>query len=273
MMQMSDNISKHTSLVDSDPIGIFDSGIGGLTVLHAALQEMPFENFIYYADTEHVPYGQKSKETVRSYILEGASFLETAGIKTMVVACNTATSIAVNELRSNYGFPVIGMEPAVKPAVERSKNKRVLVLATKLTLQEQKFKDLVAKVDNEKIVDFIALPELVELAEKFIFDKEIVVPVLREKFLNLSLETYGTVVLGCTHFPFFKNSFAELFSSFADIIDGNKGTIMHLKNVLQSKNIFSKNKRNGTIDYFNSGIKAKNHGRFKKYLDFLDSLN
>ncbi len=271
-MQMSQANSEHSTLIDSTPIGIFDSGIGGLTVLHTALREMPSENFIYYADTKHVPYGQKSKEEVRDYILKAVSFLEQTGIKALVLACNTATSIAVNELRSEYTFPVIGMEPAIKPAVERSKNKRVLVLATQLTLQEQKFKDLVAKVDNEKIVDFIALPELVELAENFVFDPEIVLPVLRQKCSHLSLDSYGTVVLGCTHFHFFKKSFGEIFSSYTDIIDGNNGTVTHLKNVLQSKNLLSK-KGNGSIDYFNSGMRAENATRFKKYLALLDAMN
>src|SRR5437764_129738 len=106
------------SQLSSLPIGIFDSGIGGLTVLQKAIQALPAENFIYYADTVHVPYGSKSKEEVRKYILEAASFLDAVGIKALVLACNTATSITVNELRTQYAFPVIGMEPAVKPAVE-----------------------------------------------------------------------------------------------------------------------------------------------------------
>src|SRR5258708_7668489 len=98
------------------PIAIFDSGIGGLTVLQRALQELPNEKFIYYADTEHVPYGIKPKEEVKKYVLQAAAFLNDVGIKALLVACNTATSIAVQELRTIYSFPVLGMEPAVKPA-------------------------------------------------------------------------------------------------------------------------------------------------------------
>ena len=250
-------------------IGIFDSGIGGLTVLNTALKELPSENYIYYADTNHVPYGEKPKEEVRKYILEAASFFQRAEVKALVLACNTATSIAVNELRNNYSFPIIGMEPAVKPAVERTKDKRVLVLATHLTLQEQKFKELVAKVDNEKIVDFLALPELVEFAEQFVFKPETVLPVLHRKFSHLSTDSYGTVVLGCTHFLFFKKIFAEIFSPLTDIIDGNEGTIKHLKNVLSSKNIAAKN-GTGKIVYFNSGVAAENDSRFSKYLNLLN---
>ncbi len=270
LMQMSQPLSPQRKQIASAPIGIFDSGVGGLTVLHSALTEFPEENFIYYADTRHVPYGTKPKEEVRDYIFRAVSFLEKMNIKALVLACNTATSIAVNELRSSYDFPIIGMEPAVKPAVERTKNKRVLVLATQLTLQEQKFKDLVAKVDNEKIVDFMALPELVELAERFVFDPQVVVPILRDKLSGVSPETFGTVVLGCTHFLFFKKSFRELFSSFADIIDGNEGTVRHLKNTLQSKNLLS-NQGSGHVDYFESGISVKDTDPFKKYLMWLDN--
>src|SRR5947208_158274 len=100
------------------PIAIFDSGIGGLTVLHQALKKLPTENFIYYADSKHVPYGEKSKEEVLEYVLDAAAFLVNKKIKALVLACNTATSIAAKELRNGYDFPVIGMEPAVKPAVE-----------------------------------------------------------------------------------------------------------------------------------------------------------
>ncbi len=249
------------------PIAIFDSGIGGLTVLQQAIQSLPSENFIYYADTVHVPYGTKAKEEVKKYIFDAAAFFDDIGIKALVLACNTATSIAVSELRSKYTFPVIGMEPAVKPAVERTNGKRVLVLATQLTLQEQKFKDLVAKVDNEKIVDFLALPELVDFAERFIFDEEIVLPALKNKFAHLTPESYGTIVLGCTHFPFFKKTIAKLFPPFTDIIEGNDGTVKHLKNSLQSKNLLNQGQKTGEVLYYDSGILTGNE-RFKKYLEF-----
>lgn len=252
------------------PIAIFDSGIGGLTVLSTALEVLPAENFVYYADTAHVPYGTRTREEVRNYILQAAAFLNDIGIKALLLACNTATSTAVSELRSIYKFPIIGMEPAVKPAVERTIGKKVLVLATQLTLQEQKFKYLVAKVDNEKIVDFLALPELVDLAEQFLFDEEIVLPALKRKFSSLNPELYGTIVLGCTHFLFFKNSIAKLFPPYTDIIDGNTGTVNHLKNTLHSGNQLSK-AQNRTVTFYESG-KVAVEERFYKYINFYHSL-
>jgi glutamate racemase len=262
--------SLHTGKNESAlPIGIFDSGIGGLSVLHEVLKILHGENFIYYADTDHVPYGPKPKVEVREYILQAASFFERVGVKALVLACNTATSVAANDLRSTFNFPVVGMEPAVKPAVERTPNKRVLVLATQLTLEEQKFKDLVEKVDNEKKVDFLALPELVEFAEQFIFDPKIVLPVLQKKLADHSPEAYGTIVLGCTHFPFFRKLFVELFSPFTDIIDGNEGTVRHLKNTLLSKKLLSQT-GSGLIDYFTSGKYQVDTSRFEKYLALLN---
>jgi len=247
------------------PIAIFDSGVGGLTLLHRALQELPNENFIYYADTEHVPYGIKPKEEVRQYVLRAAAFLNNVGIKALLVACNTATSIAVQDLRTTYSFPVLGMEPAVKPAVERTAGKRVLVLATPLTLQEQKFRDLVSRVDNEKVVDFLALSELVDFAEQFVFDEVTILPLLKNKFSEIDTTTYGTIVLGCTHFPFFKNTIAKLFPPNINIVDGNEGTVRHLKNVLLSKHLLNQMKEKGGVVYYDSGKQATVE-RFAKYL-------
>lgn len=260
---------KNPATESAKPIGIFDSGIGGLTVLHEAMKALPSEKFLYYADTAHVPYGTKSKEEVREYILEAARFFSKQSVKALVLACNTATSSAVNEVRELYHFPVIGMEPAVKPAVEKSNGKRVLVLATQLTLKEQKFKELVARVDNDNIVDMIAMPELVEMAEKFEFREEIIIPLLKRNFSQLQLNNYGTIVLGCTHYVFFKKTIQHVFSPDKDVIDGNEGTVKHLKNVLQKKHLLNEVEGDYPLHFFNSGVEATDTSRFIKYLDLL----
>ena len=115
-------------------IAFFDSGIGGLTVLHQAKKLMPQEDYLYYADTDHVPYGSKTKEEIRRYVEEAADFIAAQDVKALVVACNTATSVAIQSLRARYSFPILGMEPAVKPAVKNiAVSKRVLVTATPVT--------------------------------------------------------------------------------------------------------------------------------------------
>ena len=247
------------------PIAIFDSGIGGLSVLSEALKILPHENYIYFADTDHVPYGEKSKEEVKEFVLKAGKFLSDQNIKMLAIACNTATSSAITELRNTYDFPVIGMEPAVKPAVSNNKNKRVLVLATALTLKEQKFRELVDKVDNEKIVDMFPLPELVMFAEGFVFDDDHIIPVLKEKLSSFDLSNYSTVVLGCTHFPFYKDSLGKIFPPGIEIIDGNKGTVAHIKNVLEQKGLINPGKLKGEIVFFHSGKKITDEKLISKY--------
>jgi glutamate racemase len=249
------------------PIAIFDSGIGGLSVLREAFKILPFENYIYFADTDHVPYGEKSKEEVKDFVLQAGKFLNAQKIKLLAIACNTATSSAISELRNTYDFPVIGMEPAVKPAVSNNKNKRVLVLATALTLKEQKFRELVDKVDNEKIVDMLPLPELVMFAERFVFDDDHIIPVLKNSLSSLNLENYGTVVLGCTHFPFYRETFMKIFPPGTEIIDGNKGTVAHIKNMLDQKGLLNRGGHKGEIVFYLSGRKITDEKTLSKYLE------
>lgn len=218
-------------------IAFFDSGIGGLTVLHEARQRMPGENYLYFADTLHVPYGTKTKEQVRAYMLASVqAIMEDDPVKALVVACNTATSIAIHELRSIYSFPIIGMEPAVKPAVEmnRRSGRRVLVTATPLTLRESKYHELVKRIDDQAIVDSLPLPELVEYCERLMFDGPEIEAYFRQKFSGLRLEEYGTIVLGCTHFPFFRKALSRIVPPHVNIIDGSSGTVRRLQEMLEN---------------------------------------
>jgi glutamate racemase len=234
-------------------IGFFDSGIGGITVLKEALRVMPKEDYIYFADTSHVPYGQKPKDEVKGYIFDAVDFILSFGVKALVVACNTATSIAIKDLRKEYSIPIIGMEPAVKPAVANTdgSGKRVLVFATPLTLKESKFKNLVSQVDVNNIVDFLPLPELVNYAEGLEFDEKIIIPYLTDKLSSFDLSQYGTVVLGCTHFPFFTKCFSKVFPQRVNIIDGACGTVKRLKSVLSEQNLLEACE--GKVQFCSSG--------------------
>jgi glutamate racemase len=236
-------------------IGFFDSGIGGMTVLHQALRFLPNEDYLFYADTQHVPYGEKPKA--------------------LVIACNTATSIAVDDLRKHYDFPILGIEPAVKPAVQscEGKRKKVLVLATNLTLREEKFHNLVKSIDHYDIVESLPLPGLVEFAEGFEFSEEKVVPYLIDKLSSFDLKQYGTIVLGCTHFPYFENSIKKIFPEDVDIISGSVGTAKNLKRILEARNQI--NNGTGDIVFFKSGFKVEDKetlSHYKKLLVMLDEL-
>lgn len=255
-------------------IGFFDSGIGGMSVLHQAVRLLPNEDYIFYADTLHVPYGEKSKEEVRDYIFSAADFLADQGIKALVIACNTATSIAVDDLRHKYDFPILGIEPAVKPAIQscEGKQKKVLVLATNLTLQEEKFHNLVRSLDQHDIVDSLALPGLVQFAENFEFREEKVIPYLKEQLASFDITQYGTIVLGCTHFPYFENSIRAIFPDNTNIISGSMGTAKNLKRILGEKNLINK-EGTGDVTFFQSGIKIEDQETLSKYKRLLGKLD
>lgn len=213
-------------------IGIFDSGIGGLSVLQEAYHQLPDQEFIFYADTEHVPYGLKSPEQIIGYAKDITDFLLDKGAGAIVVACNTATSVAIKSLRSTYDIPVIGMEPAVKPAVEGTERKRIMVIATPVTIREDKLKDLLHRVDGQHRVDLLAMPKLVEFAEREEFESEAVYEYVKNQFSDFDISKYCALVLGCTHFNYFKPAYRKIFGEDTLLVDGNEGTVRHLADVL-----------------------------------------
>lgn len=217
-------------------IGIFDSGIGGLTLLHQAMVLMPREKFIFYADTDHVPYGTRTREQVISYVDAVIRFLADHECKAVVIACNTATAVAVEQMRLKYpSLPIIGIEPAVKPAVAESAGKRVLVVATPLTVHERRLQQLVERVDDEHLVDLLELPGLVEFAERGEFVSENVTAYLTERFSGYVLDRYSELVLGCTHFNYFKDTIRTLIPGGIHMIDGSLGTVRQLMRVLDAR--------------------------------------
>lgn len=248
--------------MNNNPIGIFDSGIGGLTVLRKIIEILPNEKYIYYADTDNVPYGTKPKEEVKIYIEKAIKFLISKNVKAIVIACNTATSIAVNDLRNKYDIPIIGIEPAVKPAIEKRNGKKVLIMATPTTIREEKLQNLVKKLNASEEVDLIDMPKLVEFAEKMEFNSGEVKKYIEDRLKKYNLNNYSTLVLGCTHFPLFKETLLQVFSNEIFIIDGSQGVANRLKDILENKNLLGSNKLQ--INYYNSG-KIANKLDIEKY--------
>lgn len=254
-------------------IAVFDSGVGGLTVLHQIIKLLPNENFLYYADTAHIPYGEKPKDELKKYIFEAVDFLVDHDIKVLVVACNTATSAAIEDLRKNYSIPIIGIEPAVKPAVIETEpeKKKVLVMATRTTLKEEKYHRLVEQIDKHDIVDPLPMPKLVELAEAFDFDPDHVIPYLMEQLKPFDLVQYGTVVLGCTHFPIFKDIIEQIFPKGTHVIDGGLGTAMNLKRTLER--LHQTGGGSGKITFYKSGVEVKDKETLMHYDELLKKLD
>lgn len=252
-------------------IGFFDSGIGGISVLHEALRRLPREDYLYYADVAHVPYGAKSKAEVKQYVFTAVDFIVRQQVKAVVVACNTATSVAIGDLRTRYDIPILGMEPAVKPALEKDfrQQERILVTATPLTVREEKLQQLIARLDQAHRVDTLPLPGLVEFAERFEFSAEVVLRYLRKQLRDYETGCYGTVVLGCTHFPFYKDCFRTLFPQ-ADIIDGNMGTVQNLQRILKAKQVLGEG--SGKVDFYHSGVKLQDSAAYQRLFDRLAAI-
>lgn len=250
--------------MNNNPIGVFDSGIGGLSVLSKIVKILPNEKYIYYADTDNVPYGTKPKEEVKKHINKAIEFLVSKNVKAIVIACNTATSIAVKELREKYDIPIIGIEPAVKPAIENRGEKKVLIMATPTTIKEEKLKDLLEKLKAKEYVDLIAMPKLVEFAENGDFESTDVEEYIQKQLKEYNLNDYSEVVLGCTHFPFFKKTLLKVFSKDTQIIDGSMGVANRIKSILEKENILGSNKLN--IEYYYSGRVARDTKKIEELL-------
>lgn len=206
-----------------------------------AVELFPHENFLFYGDTQNVPYGEKRTEAVKALTLEAVAGIVAAyDVKALVLACNTATSAAVAPLREIYDFSILGMEPAIKPALTITQNnlnaRRVLLLSTTLTMQSEKLAQNMRKIDPENRVDCIPLGGLVDFAEAMQFAGLPVTEYLKVKVLNLHMEHYGAVVLGCTHFIWYKDLLQKLLPAHVKLFDGNAGTLKHLRNTLARVN-------------------------------------
>lgn len=233
-------------------IAIFDSGIGGITFLALARQCMPNENFIYFADTDHVPYGTKTTDEVRCLVSNAVDFLCSRNIDILVLACNTATSAACNALRSSHVFPIVGMEPALKPALAAAWPKKVLLFSTSLTMREDKLRRLISNLDATPRVDALPLDELVRTAERFEFDTPHVRRIIADALSAYPLEKYGAVVLGCTHFIYYRDIIRRALPGQVPILDGNQGTLNNLQRILDANQLQAR-RPGGAVTFFSSG--------------------
>ena len=229
-------------------LAFFDSGLGGLTVLHEALKQMPQEQYIYFADSDHAPYGTKSSAAIKALVFDVVDFLVQQDIKALVLACNTATSVVIKDLRQQYSIPIIGMEPAIKPAMELPSNKKTLVCATEKTLAENKLQLLIENLNATDKVERLSLQKLVSFAENFEFEGLKVHTYLSQSFSPINWVEFDSIVLGCTHFVYFKPLIKQLIPPHIHILDGNKGTIKHL----QDRISLNTNGETFPIEFFSS---------------------
>lgn len=208
-------------------VGIFDSGMGGLSVLYEAMKQLPNADYIYYGDSKNAPYGIKTKEEVIDLSVAICQQFIEDNVDVIVVACNTATSAAIAVLREYYAIPIIGIEPALKPAVEHNSGEGIAVMATPMTLKEKKFNALMDHVAAEHQVYKVPAPKIVELVESNKIDTDELYKVIEDYFMSIR-HSIESVVLGCTHFIFVKEHIQKILGSKIQLFDGNSGTVKQL---------------------------------------------
>lgn len=244
----------HTSGGIGLPIGFMDSGLGGLSVLREAVRVMPAEDFIYYGDSLHAPYGIKPQEEIRNLTFSVVEKLLGQGVKALVIACNTATSASISSLRAAYPeIPIVGIEPAIKPAVLSNQGGRILVLATPMTVRQEKFNRLLEQYKNQAEIVPIPCEGLMEFVEQGILEGEQLENYFAVHLTPYLTENTETIVLGCTHYPFLKHHLkAFLGEKKIQIIDGSRGTSMELRRQLAQRHLLRPEDRKGKITIQNS---------------------
>lgn len=235
------------------PVAVFDSGMGGISVLRELVKIMPNEDFIYYGDSANAPYGTKSLEEVRTLTCQHARDLFESGAKGLVVACNTATSAAVRVLREKYPYiPIVGIEPAVKPAVKSAEHPIVLVMATPMTIKEQKFQKLMERYKGEAEIIPLPCPGLMNFVERGDLDGEDLQQYLEELLYEFKENRVDAVVLGCTHYPFVKKMIQHTLGEQVKVFDGGEGTAREMKRRLMEADLLNEQQKKGRIDFRNS---------------------
>lgn len=235
------------------PIGVFDSGVGGISVLRELIRVMPNENYIYLGDSKHAPYGTKPLETVRELTFENARLLLAQGAKGLVVACNTATSAAVRLMRSTYPqLPIVGIEPALKPAALQKEHPRVLVMATPMTVQQEKFRQLMARYEEKAEIYPLPCPGLMEFVEAGDLESEKLHDFLLELLGPYLDKKLDSVVLGCTHYPFARKMIQNIVGDTVTIFDGGAGTAREMRRRIAAADLLNPSEEHGWVKFENS---------------------
>lgn len=246
-------------MADSRPVGVFDSGYGGVSFLREAIVRLPDENFVYYGDNAHAPYGLKSPQEILERSMHAARFLQQRGAKMLVVACNTATSAAINEIRRVLDLTVVSMEPAIKPALEHAGTGSIIMLATPATCAQDRYLQLKQRLDTDGRVIDVGGRGIVERVEQGIFGEGAYDDLLHELLGDYEGREIDGIVLGCTHYPFIAEEIARYaqahFTGRREIFDGGAGTAQQLSRLLHEQGLASGGPGGG-VEFFSSAGEA-----------------
>jgi len=239
----------------SAPIGVFDSGIGGLTVVKHLIDALPNENIVYFGDTARVPYGSKSNDTVIEYSIQNTAFLMEFGVKAIVVACNTASSVAIESLRSKFDVPVIGMiEPGAKYGLGYTSNNKIGVIGTRATINNNAYSHQIKELSNEVEVFESACPLFVPLAEEGWVDHPATRAVAAEYLAPLKKAGIDTLILGCTHYPILRAVIQREVGPDIKLVDSGIAASYSVVKELTERDILNKSNSQGSHIYYVSDV-------------------
>lgn len=247
-------------------VAVFDSGFGGLSLLNEAMKNLEGCDFIYFADNENAPYGTKSIDEIKKLSIDAVDFLASKA-DIIVIACNTATSAAVGDLREKFNIPIIGMEPAVN--LGKDADGDILVIATPATIKGAKLNELLKKSNLNNKTHLLPMPKLVEFAQNMEFNSPNVKEYIKNQISKFNSKNISLLVLGCTHFNYFKDSFIDLMPN-SKIVDGVDGTIRQIKRKIDELN--SKGKNLDTKLLYYSSKKQKDINLITLFLSRLDKM-
>ena len=249
-------------------IGVIDSGIGGLTVVKEILRQLPKEEILYIGDTARCPYGPRPQEEVRSYTWEMINYLLDKKIKMLVIACNTATAVVLEEAKKELPIPVIGViHPGSISALKATKNDHVGVIGTLGTINSQEYEKTLTSINNELIVESLACPLFVPLVERGLFDGEEAYEVVRNSLAPLMTTNIDTLILGCTHYPLLSNVIQEVIGQNIEIISSGDETAREVSALLYHKELLYTGNRIPNHTFFTTGEEEKFKAFARQWLE------
>jgi glutamate racemase len=244
--------------MNSKPIGVFDSGIGGLTVVHALTKRLPHENVVYFGDTARVPYGPKSPQVVREYAAQDVDFLASKDVKMVVIACNTVSAVALDVVMKRAKVPVVGViHPGAAAALNATKKKRVGVIGTLATIGSNAYAHAIRQLDKDIQVFSQACPLFVPLAEEGWTDHKVTELVAKEYLFPLQLEKIDTLILGCTHYPLLREAIQKVVDGTVTLIDSGEATAAEVERLLDEHGMRNPSTHKPNLQFYVSDIPAK----------------
>lgn len=240
------------------PIGVFDSGVGGLTVAREIMEQIPNERIIYFGDTARVPYGSKSKTTVTKYTKQIIRFLMTCHVKALVIACNTMSAYALEEVEKEIDIPIIGVvKPGARTAVHKTKNGRIGVIATEGTIHSQMYEHFIGQINQNVKIIGKACPLFCPLVEEGMLDDPVTDEIARRYLKDLLEQDIDTLIMGCTHYPLLANTLGKIAGKHVQLVNPAYETAKQLKELLAEKGLLNIEKRTKDHEFYVSDAADK----------------